>query len=93
MAAPLQSGDRVKVREDYPVGHIRTPVFIRGKTGVVTRKFGDFENPELLARCLKGPMKTLYEVRFTQMELWPDYAGSPYDTLDIDLYEHWLEKV
>lgn len=87
----FNDGDRVKVREDYPVGHFRTPVFVRGKTGVVTRKFGAFDNPELLAYALKGPKKALYEVRFKQTELWPDYTGSPYDTLDVDIYEHWLE--
>ncbi len=93
MSVEYKSGERVKVREDFPIGHFRTPVFIRGKEGVITRKFGDFENPELLAYALKGPKKGLYEVRFKQTDLWPDYAGSPYDTLDIDIYEHWLEKV
>lgn len=92
MAEELRPGDRVRVREDYPAGHFRTPVYVRGKTGVVTRKFGTFANPELLAYATQGPKKTLYEVRFKQMELWPDYAGSPYDTLDIDIYEHWLDK-
>ena len=24
-----RSGDRVRVRDDYPIGHIRTPVYIR----------------------------------------------------------------
>ncbi len=42
-------GDRVRVREDFPPGHIRTPVYVRGKTGVVKRKFGTFPNPEVLA--------------------------------------------
>ena len=92
LEARFASGDRVRVREDFPVGHFRTPVFVRGKIGEVQRKFGTFDNPELLAYALKGPPKTLYEVRFKQTEIWPDYAGSPYDTLDIDLYEHWLDK-
>lgn len=93
MNGEFASGDSVKVREDYPIGHFRTPVFVRGKIGVVTRKFGSFDNPELLAYALKGPKKSLYEIRFKQIDLWPDYTGSPYDTLDIDIYEHWLEKV
>ncbi len=87
-------GTRVRVREDFPPGHVRTPVYVRGKEGVVTRKFGAFLNPELLAIGRDGrPEKVLYEVRFRQADLWPDYAGKPDDTLDIDIYEHWLAKV
>jgi len=29
-------------------------------------------------------------VRFRQGEVWPDYAGPPQDTVDIEIYEHWL---
>ena len=38
MAARLEPGDRVRVRADYPMGHIRTPVYVRGKEGVVTKR-------------------------------------------------------
>lgn len=92
MAQSFQPGERVCVREDFPVGHIRTPVYIRGKAGTVLRAFGEFSNPELLAYCLEGPPKTLYQVRFRQADVWPDYAGAPADTIDIDLFEHWLER-
>jgi nitrile hydratase subunit beta len=87
-------GERVRVREDFPPGHIRTPVYVRGKEGVVKRKFGKFPNPEVLALGRDGmPAKALYEVRFRQADLWPDYAGADTDTLDIDIYEHWLAKL
>lgn len=92
MTDAFAPGDRVRVRADFPPGHIRTPVYVRGKTGTVTRRFGDFENPELLAYRLKGPKKTLYEVRFRQTDLWPDYEGGAIDTVDLDIYDHWLEK-
>lgn len=92
MTQDFGSGERVRVREDFPIGHFRTPVYLRGKTGVVTHKHGTFANPELLAYALQGPKKDLYKVRFKQTDLWPDYAGSPYDTVDVDIYEHWLEK-
>ena len=92
--AEFASGERVRVRDDYPPGHIRTPVYVRGKEGVVIRKFGQFRNPETLALGRDGlPVKALYEVRFRQKALWPDYAGPDSDTLDIDIYEHWLKKV
>ena len=92
MSARFKPGDRIRVRNDYPVGHIRTPVYIRGKPGVVTRVFGDYINPELVVYDGKGlPKRTLYEVRFSQYEIWPDYNGPMTDSLDIDLYDHWLE--
>lgn len=93
MTDAFAPGDKVRVREDFPPGHIRTPVYVRGKTGTVTRRFGEFENPELLAYRLEGPKKTLYEVRFRQRDLWPDYEGNPADTVDLDIYDHWLKRV
>ena len=90
----FEAGERVRIREAYPPGHIRTPVYVRGKVGVVTRPFGRFRNPEVLAIGRDGtPEKMLYEVRFRQKDLWPDYQGAESDTLLLDIYEHWLEKV
>jgi nitrile hydratase subunit beta len=31
-------------------------------------------------------------VRFPQKRVWPDYDGAAGDTIDIEIYEHWLEK-
>lgn len=39
-----------------------------------------------------GTTVRLYRVRLRQSELWPDYAGQPQDELQIEIYEHWLEK-
>ena len=88
------TGDRVHVREVDAPGHIRTPHYIRGKSGVVERFVGFFRNPEELAYGRSGePKRALYRVRFIQREIWPDYQGAAGDTVDIDLYEHWLEPV
>ena len=92
MAEALTPGERVRVREDYPPGHFRTPVYIRGKVGVVTRRFGEFGDPERLALRLEAAKRTLYEVRFRQVDVWPDYRGTEHDSVDIDLYDNWLER-
>ena len=85
------AGERVLVRQVDSPGHIRTPHYIRGKTGTIERFVGFFKNPEELAYGRSGqPMRALYRVRFVQSQVWPDYAGAAGDTLDIDLYEHWL---
>jgi len=77
MATVLSPGDRVRVREDFPPGHIRTPVYVRGKEGVVTRAFGAFPNPEVLALGRDGlPKKALYEVRY-ELSHRPAWADIP----------------
>ena len=86
-------GSRVAVQQRYPGGHIRTPYYIRGKTGVVAAMVGEFPNPENLALGGDGePSQPLYRVRFRQRDAWPDYRGPEADTLDIEIYEHWLDS-
>ena len=88
----FQAGARVRVLKVDAPGHIRTPHYIRGKTGIIERFVGFFKNPEELAYGRSGlPLKALYRVRFVQSHVWPDYAGPATDTIDIDLYEHWLQ--
>lgn len=92
MSARFSPGQAVRVRDDYPIGHIRTPVYIRGKTGCIERYFGDFGNPETLAYCLPSDERPLYKVRFRQADLWPRYEGGASDSVELDIYEHWLER-
>ena len=92
MTPSFAPGQWVRVRKVDAPGHIRTPWYIRGHEGVVERFCGYFKNPEELAYCRPGtPLRALYRVRFEQSRVWPDYRGGAADTLDIDLYEHWLE--
>jgi nitrile hydratase subunit beta len=85
------AGNRVRVRKVDSQGHIRTPHYIRGKSGVVERFVGYFRNQEELAYGRSGePKVALYRVRFVQKDVWPDYDGGAADTIDIDIYEHWL---
>ncbi len=85
------AGERVRVRAMFPLGHVRTPFYARGKAGTVERVVGRFDNPEQLAYGRPGDEKTLYRVRFAQAELFPE-TPSAHDTVDIEIYEHWLEK-
>ena len=92
MNARFSAGQAVVVGDRETTGHVRTPRYVRGKRGTVERICGAFRNPEELARGRRdGALYPLYRVRFTQRELWPDYAGDARDTVDVELYEHWLE--
>jgi nitrile hydratase len=85
-------GENVRVRMATPPGHVRTPYYCRGHTGIIERICGLFHNPEELAYGRANhDLLTLYRVRFFQKDLWSDYSGATTDTVEIELYEHWLE--
>lgn len=85
--------ERVRVRPMMPPGHVRTPCYLRGKTGVIERALGEFANPEQLAYGLEAEKKPLYRVRFTMAEIWGENAETPTDTIDAEIYGHWLERL
>ena len=82
---------KVRVKSIYPPGHVRAPYYLRGKTGEVEREIGPFGNPEQLAYGLKADKQTLFRVRFTMSELWGEAAEVATDTVDAEVYAHWLE--
>lgn len=86
-------GDRtyMRVRADNPPGHVRTPYYLRGKTGWIERDLGLFPNPEERAYGHKGKALNLMRMRFTMAEVWGPEAENPADTLDAEIYSHWLE--
>jgi len=87
-------GDRVTVRAAYPIGHVRTPHYIRGKRGVIERLCGVFAKPEELAYARSGlPKQPLYRVRFLQTDVWGDYSGQSTDVIEVEIFQHWLEAV
>jgi Nitrile hydratase beta subunit. len=89
--ARFAPGDPVRVREGAPPGHVRTPWYLRGRIGRVERVCGAFANPEELAYRREGPRRVaLYRVRFAMAELWDDPERSS-DTLDAEIFEHWLD--
>jgi len=91
--ARFKPGERVRVLKAYPPGHIRTPHYIRGCVGEIERICGAFANPEELAQMRDGlPPQPLYRVRFRQKDVWPDYSGAASDVLEVEIYQHWLER-
>ena len=91
-AAKLAPGERVRVHERFPPGHVRTPWYCRGQVGEIERICGRFRNPEQLAYGNReAAHEALYRVSFPSRSLWSDYDGSEHDRVEIEIYEHWLE--
>ncbi|MEM7505882.1 MAG: SH3-like domain-containing protein [Pseudomonadota bacterium] len=90
-ATRFKPGDVVQVRKGPAPGHIRTPWYLRGKTGRVERICGAFGNPEELAYRRPGGEVPLYRVRFSMAEIWGEETDTPGGTLDAEIFEHWLE--
>jgi len=90
----LAPGRAVRVRTGAAPGHVRTPWYLRGKAGRIERICGAFGNPEELAfNRLDGPDVPLYRVRFTMTEVWGAGSERGDDTIDAEIFEHWLEPV
>jgi nitrile hydratase len=87
----LAAGTRVQVRDDWPETrgpcHIRTPHYLRGRTGVVLRHLGDFRNPEELAFARPAAVLPLYHVAFARSDIWPDAADGE---IVAELFGPWL---
>ena len=83
----------MRILPSNPPGHRRVPVYARGRSGMIERLCGEFANPEELAYGFDGlPKRPLYRVRIRQRDIWPDYEGGAKDSLELEIYEHWLEK-
>ena len=87
----MRSPQYMRVRSDMPPGHVRTPAYLRGKTGMVERTLGPVPNPEELAYGHKGRPLPLMRLRFSMAEVWGPDSTNPDDPLDAEIYSHWLE--
>jgi nitrile hydratase subunit beta len=83
-------GQQVRARNMNPVGHTRLPRYARGKQGAVVRHHGIFVFPDANAHFLGEQPQHLYSVRFRARELWGEDA-SPRDSVDIDLWDSYLD--
>lgn len=77
-------GDRVRVKEAQPAGNPRTPMYVRGKTGVIVATHGVITNPH----DHRGLYPPLYTIMFEVKDLFGEPDG---DKLCVDVHEEWLE--
>lgn len=83
-------GDAVVTRNQHPTGHTRLPRYVRGKRGVIHLVQGPEVFADTNAHGLGEDPQVVYSVRFEARELWGD-AAEPGGTLNIDLWESYLE--
>jgi len=86
-------GQKIRVKLDWPETrgpcHIRTPHYLRGRTGTIERHLGRYANPEDLAFARPAAVLNLYHVRFDQPAIWG--TGQPGDEIVVEIFETWLE--
>ena len=90
-ATRFSIGQKVRIADRTPAVHHRVPAYAKGRLGTIERVCGMHGRPETYIRGDGKPLTRLYRVRIAQAALWPDYAGSRDDKLDIEIFEHWLE--
>jgi hypothetical protein len=80
------AGQQVWARLHGAAGHIRLPLYVRGRRGVVHALRGRFPLPDELARGERAPARALYSVRFAARDLWGEGDHEVY----LDLFEDYL---
>ncbi|MEO9650558.1 MAG: SH3-like domain-containing protein [Roseobacter sp.] len=91
MEPKFQPDQAVTIAQGFPIGHCRTPWYVRGLKGVVERHCGNFANPEELAYRRDGlPAVPLYRVRIAISDIWPQDDLPADDTVEVEVFEHWL---
>jgi nitrile hydratase subunit beta len=83
-------GDHVRVRNEHPERHTRSPRYVRGKVGVIQRCHGHEIFPDVNSEYLPDQPQVVYSVQFEGQELWGPSAESR-TLLSIDLWDSYLE--
>ena len=92
MTGRFAVGDRVRIDDRRPALHHRTPGYVKGCCGTVVFDCGPEGRPESLGHDGDGSPRThVYRVRLAMADLWPGGTGHPADTLDVEIFEHWLD--
>ena len=91
--AAFQVGQRVRIADRTPAVHHRVPSYVKGKVGLIERVCGLHGEPEKFIRGDGKPAQRIYRVRIPQQDLWQEYSGTARDKLEIEIFEHWLERL
>jgi len=78
-------GDSVLVKREVPGGNPRTPRYVMGKRGRVTKIHGVMDNP----LDHRGRYPPLYTITFAVKDVFESSADG---TLYVDVHEDWLEE-
>jgi nitrile hydratase subunit beta len=94
--APIfATGDRVRVAVRFPIGHYRVPNYIRGKRGTILAVIAPaaVNNEEEGYGRNAGSKRHYYRISLLMTELWSSYPKFSKDSLLIEVFETWLERV
>ena len=87
----FEIGDRVRIDDRAEPRHHRVPSYVKGQTGTVVRVCDEQGRPEVLSVQDSDTVSVpVYRVQLAQTDLWPGYSGAHQDTLEIEMFEHWL---
>ena len=87
-------GDELRIANRFPIGHYRVPFPLRGKHGIVEAivKPGIDNEEEGYGRNA-GLKRHYYRLSIPLRMIWPGYNGLDCDSLRIEVFESWLERV
>jgi len=91
----FKPGDRVRISTRYPVGHYRVPRYVRGQRAFVEAIIepAGINNEEEAYGRNAGSKLHYYRVGIPLSSLWPGYGGATGDSLRIEVFETWLERI
>ncbi len=88
-------GDAVRILSRQPIGHYRVPTYLRGKAGAVEAVIqpAAVNNEEEGFGRNAGQKRHYYRLAISMVEIWPAYRGALHDSLRIEVFETWLERM
>src|SRR5690606_19141177 len=88
---PFEVGDTVVVRDEFVVGHVRAPGYVRGKRGVVLHRTTEkWPFPDSVGHNREAGLESTYHVRFDTRDLWGAEVEEGW--VVVDLFEGYLDK-